>query len=351
MGVHLAMREDEPGVFNLQIGVQAPRIDADERRSVNLTIAVDSSSSMGWGLEGETGLDRARAACRAMAGALRAGDRVSLVTWGGDPRVELEGYAVDGPDDPTLLARCGGIEAYGTTNFDQGLERSYELARSTFDEALINRVVLISDGGANVGTTAEAMIAEHADDADGEAIYLLGVGVGDPWNYNDRLMDVVTDAGRGAYVFLDSQAEASRSLGEGFVRHVEVAARDVQVELTLPPSFQMLEFHGEEYSEDPEEVEPQHLAMDDAMVFHQVLESCAPEVLTDGLVHDHDPCGGGAVRLGGQRPRATLGRQLCPDGDRSGDGRRSQPGTWAARPRAIPSACGRSTCSTPWSGG
>ncbi len=107
------------------------------------------------------------------------------------------------------------------------------------------------------------------------------MGVGDPWNYNDRLMDAVTDAGKGAYVFLDDSGEAERALGEGFVRHVEVAARNVQVELTLPPSFQMLEFHGEEFSTDPEEVEPQHLAMGDAMVFHQVVESCAPSVLSD----------------------------------------------------------------------
>ena len=57
---------------------------------------------------------------------------------------------------------------------------------------------------------------------------------------------------------------------------------DVRVELTLPPQLRMEEFHGEEISTVPEEVDPQHLAPNDAMVFHQYLRRCA------GLA-DEDP--------------------------------------------------------------
>ena len=45
----------------------------------------------------------------------------------------------------------------------------------------------------------------------------------------------------------------------------------------MPPGFSIVKFSGEEYSADPAEVEPQHLAPNDAMVFHQVIETCAPE--------------------------------------------------------------------------
>jgi Ca-activated chloride channel family protein len=44
----------------------------------------------------------------------------------------------------------------------------------------------------------------------------------------------------------------------------------------------MKEFHGEEYSEDPEEVEPQHLAPNDAMSYHQVIEVCDPSHVYTG---------------------------------------------------------------------
>ena len=59
---------------------------------------------------------------------------------------------------------------------------------------------------------------------------------------------------------------------------MEVAARAVQVEVTLPWYFQMKKFYGEEWSEDPEEVEPQHLAPGDATLILQTLKACSPVV-------------------------------------------------------------------------
>ena len=64
-----------------------------------------------------------------------------------------------------------------------------------------------------------------------------------------------------------------------FLGTLLVAARDVQVRVDLPPGFEIIKFSGEEYSSDPAEVEPQHLAPNDAMVFHQRMETCAPELL------------------------------------------------------------------------
>src|SRR5262245_28890486 len=98
----------------------------------------------------------------------------------------------------------------------------------------------------------------------------MGAGVGDPWNYNDKIMNLVTDAGRGAYVFLDTTGEAKQMFGARLLSNLEIAARNVQVKVTLPPTFKIAEFHGEQISANPEEVEPQHLAMGDAMIFHQV---------------------------------------------------------------------------------
>ncbi|MFZ4579633.1 MAG: vWA domain-containing protein [Myxococcota bacterium] len=279
VAVSAQMREKD-GEYRLQIGVRAPDFTIKDRRRVNLVMAVDTSSSMGWGVSGKTGMDRARAACLALAASLDQGDLFSLVAWGGAVSPLLSSYAVAGPDDAKILTACNSLSPLGFTDFSAGLTAAYALAQKDFAADRINRVVLVSDGGANVGEKDEKLIAEAAKDADKEAIYLVGVGVGDPWNYNDTLMNTVTDAGKGAYVFLDTAAEAEITFNDGFLRHVEVAARAVQVELTLPPSFEMAAFHGEQYSTNPEEVEPQHLAANDAMIFHQVLKSCAPKSLT-----------------------------------------------------------------------
>ncbi|MFO8073923.1 MAG: hypothetical protein R6V85_18835, partial [Polyangia bacterium] len=174
--------------------------------------------------------------------------------------------------------------AGGGTNLHDGLVRAYELAQENYGADRIDRVVLMSDGGADIGITDEELIAQHAEDSEDEGIYMMGVGVGElggTYAYNEQLMDAVTDAGKGAYIFIDTQQEVEKMFGDRFLENIEVAARDVQVQLDLPPTFEMVEFHGEEYSENPDEVEPGHLAPNDAMIYHQVLGSCDSSVLSD----------------------------------------------------------------------
>lgn len=139
---------------------------------------------------------RERAAVAAMASALQAGDVVNAVTWSDDQVPVLEGHTVTGPDDPVLVSLAASLEANGSTNLEAGLRTSYDLANKYRGAGRLNRVVLISDGQANVGIASEELIGANAEDQDAEGTYLVGVGVGD--GVNDTLMNVVTDAGRGA---------------------------------------------------------------------------------------------------------------------------------------------------------
>jgi Ca-activated chloride channel family protein len=132
-----------------------------------------------------------------------------------------------------------------------------------------------------VGNTDIEFIAEQAGGSGEDGIYMVGVGVGSADTYHDDLMDAVTDAGKGASVFIPDMEEAWTIFNQNFVNTLAVAARDVQVQLDMPPGFEIVTFSGEEWSEDPEEVEPQHLAPNDTMVFHQRIATCAPEIITD----------------------------------------------------------------------
>ena len=125
------------------------------------------------------------------------------------------------------------------------------------------------------------VIAKGAGDQGADGIYLVGVGVGTSESYQDQLMDVVTDAGKGASLFIPSKAEAVKMFKDRFVSTMMVAARDVRVRLDMPPGFEIVRFSGEEYSSDASEIEPQHLAPNDAMVFHQTVQTCAPELVDD----------------------------------------------------------------------
>ncbi len=260
--------------IDLQLGIRS--FDAYvPRRAMTITFVLDTSGSM----QG-TPMERQVAAVKAIAASLAEGDIVSLVTWNTSNQVMLDGHAVSGPNDPLLIQKANELTAGGGTDLHGGLVKGYEIAQANYGQARLNRVILISDGGANVGITDEDLIGNNSQDADQEGIYMVGVGVGHGSGiYDDILMDTVTDRGRGAYVYLDSTEEATRMFVDRFDETMEIAARGVQVELTLPWYFQIEKFSGEELSENPEEIEPQHLAPSDAMVFNQVLRACDPAMI------------------------------------------------------------------------
>ena len=262
------------GQYVLQIGVTSEALTNADRPLMNLTLVLDESGSM----DGAA-IVMERAVCRRIASNLRAGDIVSMVGWDTDNAVKLANHPVTGPDDPSITSACDGLAPGGGTDLNGGLRAGYDLAHAQYDDERLNRVVLISDGGANAGVTDIETISGGAGAQDKDGIYLVGVGVGEGSYYNDALMDAVTDAGRGASLFIPSEAEAKKMFGERFVSTMHVAARDVQVQLDMPPGFKIVKFSGEEYSSDPAEVQPQHLAPNDAMVFHQTVATCAPEQL------------------------------------------------------------------------
>ncbi|MCA9635803.1 MAG: VWA domain-containing protein [Myxococcales bacterium] len=262
--------------YLLQIGVSSELISNDNRAPMNITLVLDESGSMSG-----PAMDMLKESCRAIAASLKAGDIVSMVGWDTQNAIKLSGYKVSGPNDELLLGKIEELAAGGGTDLNGGLTAGYELAKTSYDPERINRVVLISDGGANAGITDVDIIAGGAGANDTDGIYLVGVGVGLPKNYNDALMDQVTDVGKGASVFIPNKEEAWKIFNADFVNTMAVAARDVQVRLDMPPGFEIVKFSGEEYSANPDEIEPQHLAPNDAMVFHQTIRTCAPELVED----------------------------------------------------------------------
>lgn len=308
LAVDLQLIEGEAdGDYVLQVGItSAAPVD---RAPMNLVFSVDASGSM----EGPS-IQLAKDVMDTVSAQLVAGDVVSIVTWDTSNNIRLAGHVVDGPSDPDVASAISGIRTGGATDLAGGLAVGYQLADDGFAADRINRVILISDGGANVGQTDEDVIGRHAGGEDEDGVYLVGVGVGAPGRYNDGLMDVVTDLGRGAAVFVPSSAEAEGMFGDRFLETVGVAARDVQIRYDLPPGFEVVRFSGEEISTVADEVRPQHLAPDDTIVLHQTLHACggpAPDEALFGVTVEWRDAVTFAPRETGRT--ATLGELLAGD--------------------------------------
>lgn len=274
LGAHLELRAmgTQVGHYRMQIGVRSKNWSYETRPAMNLTFVLDTSGSMSG-----PAIDMLKASVRAITSKLRAGDKVSMVTWSSNQQVLLDSHTVSGAGDPAVLRISDALQTGGGTDLHGGLSRGYALAQKNYINNAINRVILVSDGGANLGVTSKELIGQHASDAGKDGIYLAGVGVGTESSYHDALMDAVTDAGKGASVFVYSDAEAQHIFGDKFLSTFGIAAKNVRVELNLPAGFELVKFSGEEASSDPTEIEPQHLGPNDSMVFYQEIKTCAPE--------------------------------------------------------------------------
>src|SRR5205823_10025909 len=164
----------------LRVGLQTRAEESANRPDAALTFVIDVSGSMG-----EPGkLDMVKEALHTLVDQLRPTDSVAIVTFTDEARVVRPMTGVQRRAE--LNAAIDGLAAGGSTNLESGLVTGYKVARDGFRNGVTNRVVLLSDGLANVGDTAAApILAQVREEAD-KQIALLGVGVGT--DYGDQLM-------------------------------------------------------------------------------------------------------------------------------------------------------------------
>lgn len=221
-----------PYVENYQlvrVGLKGYEVPAEARADVVLTFVIDVSGSMNM----ETRLELVKDALELLVGQLRPTDQIGLVVYGSSARVVLRHTAVE--DGSAILKAIRGLEAEGSTNAEEGLLEAYRLARKAFNPEAINRVILCSDGVANVGNTGPDSILEQIREYADKNIYLTTVGFG-MGNYNDVLMEQLANDGDGFYAYVDDIKEAERLFVHNLTSSLQVIARDAKVQVEFNPA-------------------------------------------------------------------------------------------------------------------
>ena len=222
---------EEDGLL-LRIGIQARESSRRSRPDTALTFVIDTSGSM----RREDRLELVKDSLRKLVRSLRRGDSIAVVTFGDKARVVLP--PTRATDEGAILDAIDELQAGGSTNLEAGLRLGYGLARETLidDGEGINRVILASDGVANVGLTdAQSILREIADDAaTGIELVSIGVGMG---NYNDALLEQLADQGDGFYAYINGLDEARRLFVEDLTGTLQAVALDAKVQVTFDPDM------------------------------------------------------------------------------------------------------------------
>jgi Ca-activated chloride channel family protein len=212
--------------YTLRLAVKAREVDAADRPPAVLVFCIDVSGSM----NRENRLGLVKKALFELLENLRRDDHVGLVVYGSSGRVLLKPTT----DHDEIRRAIDRLQAGGATNAEQGLVLAYDLLRDGDDDGRLRRVILCSDGVANVGRTGPDSILERIrrEASGGIELTTVGFGMG---NYNDTLMEQLADSGNGRYAYVDGLSEARRIFVEELTGTLLTLGHDAKAQVEFDP--------------------------------------------------------------------------------------------------------------------
>jgi Ca-activated chloride channel family protein len=156
---------------------------------------------------------------------LAANDIVSIVAYSTEPEVIVPACEVG--DGAWIDRAIGRLEPDGSTNLHGGLMLGFSEVDRRFDARRNNRVILLTDGIANVGVTDPDQIAADAQEFNQRGIALSTIGLGR--EFNDALLSHLAIQGQGAYHYIDSAEEMDKVFRKDVLGLIQKAAGDVSV--------------------------------------------------------------------------------------------------------------------------
>ncbi len=218
----------DKGHHLLRVAVQGKRVPDSARKPVHLVYLVDTSGSM----QAADKIPLAKESLKLLTSALKKGDTVALCTYAGSVREVLAPTGIE--EKSKILAAIDDLSAGGSTAMASGIDLAYKLAEKTLVKGHVNRVIVLSDGDANVGPTSHDQILDMIGRYKEKGITLSTVGFG-TGNYKDTMMERLADKGDGNYAYIDSAVQAKRVFQDQLSGMLEVIARDVKIQVEFDP--------------------------------------------------------------------------------------------------------------------
>lgn len=234
--VHGILKAGDKQTTWVRVGLKGFKLEDNRKRAgVNLAIVLDKSGSM----QGEK-MTQARAAAIDAINLLESDDIVSIITY--DSTVEVLVPATKLSDKADVIKAILGIRPKGNTALFAGVSKGAAEVRKFLDKERVNRVILLSDGLANVGPSSPGELGSLGKSLLKENISVstLGLGLG----YNEDLMVNLATGSGGNHLFIEEASELADIFRSEFDDVLSVVAQEVDVKVTIPEGIRPVRVLG-----------------------------------------------------------------------------------------------------------
>lgn len=207
----------------------------EKRSPLNLAVVLDRSGSM-------TGakLEKARQAAMQLVDRLAPDDVFSLIAYSDEADVLVPARRVEDRSD--LKRRISGIEAGGSTALYSGVKTGAAEIEEYISAKRINRVMLLSDGLANVGPSSTRDLRRLGRDLARQGIAVTTIGLGD--DYNEDLMAGLAEASDANYYYVKDTEKLPDIFAKELGELMTIAAREIRIEIICPDGVKPLDLIG-----------------------------------------------------------------------------------------------------------
>ncbi len=221
----------------LGVWVDVPSTVKQAVPSSAMALVVDTSGSM----RGAK-IDNARTAARSLIEKLSNGDLVGLYSFSDNVTELMPLTALSPGSRPTFLSAIATLTPSGSTNLFEGIrsgERAVYAAPATHP---VRRVIVLSDGQANVGPSSPDILGALAARGQEHGIQVTAVGVGT--DYDEQTLNALAVRSSGRLYHMSEPGELTGILQQEMGLLKATAATDAYVDIVPAPGVQVLGVDG-----------------------------------------------------------------------------------------------------------
>jgi len=207
----------------------------EERTAANVALVLDESGSM-------TGkkLEEAKEAALLAVDLLNEDDILSIISY--DSHVKVLVPATRVADKTDIRRAIRAMKAGGQTALFAGVSKGAREIRKFIDKERVNRIILLSDGQANVGPSTSTELGELGMSLGKEGISVTTIGLGD--GYNEDLMANLAGYSDGNHAFVENPEDLVKIFNYEFGDVLSVVAQDLLIRIEFEDGIRPLRILG-----------------------------------------------------------------------------------------------------------